>query len=113
MTYSVNGTREDGCTYDLPPTEFAITPEMAKSAGEFVIDGRNSPPTFYGFIHVTGAIVEVMQTCPDPYAYLTGPYSTGANAIFMQVAPDEGRTVEGDRVTGTSGDATFDFHETE
>ncbi len=113
MTYSVNGTRPDGCTYDLSPTEFSITPDMAESAGEFVIDARNSPPTFYGFVHVTGPIVEVMQTCPDPYAYLTGPYSTGANAIFMEVAPDEGRTVEGDRISGTSGAATFDFHRAE
>jgi hypothetical protein len=109
LTYSVSGTRQDGCTYDLPPTEITITPEMAKSAGEFVIDARNSPPTFYGFIFVTGPVVEVMQTCPEPYAYLTGPYSTGANAVFMDVSPDEGRTVVGDRIAGTSSDGAIEF----
>lgn len=109
MMYSVSGMRSDGCTYDLPPTEITITPEMADAAGEFVIDARNSPPTFYGFVHVTGPAVEVMQTCPDPYAYLTGPYSTRATGIFIDVSPDEDRTVVGDRISGTSSDGTRTF----
>lgn len=115
MTYSVHGTRPDGCTYDLPTTEIAITPEMAGSASEFVIDARTSPPTFYGFVHIQGPIVEVMQTCFDEYAYLTGPYSTRATAIFIDVLPDEGRTVVGDRISGTSsdGEGTFEISRSE
>ena len=109
MTFSVNGMRSDGCTYDLPPTSITITPEMAESAGEFVIDALNSPPTFYGFLHVSGPEVEVMQTCPEPYAYLTGPYSTRAQGIFIDVSVDENRPVVGDRIEGTSIDGTKTF----
>lgn len=82
---------------------------MAESSGEFVIDARNSPPTFYDFLHISGPEVEVMQTCPEPCAYLTGPYSTRAQGIFIDVSVDEKRTVLGERISGTSSDGTKTF----
>ncbi|MEX2548477.1 MAG: hypothetical protein WD830_11935 [Chloroflexota bacterium] len=61
----------------------------------------------------SGGIVEVMQTCSGDYAYLTGPYSTRARGIFINVYSDEARPVVGDRIFGTSlsayGDSTFDI----
>ena len=104
MTYAVSGTETapDGCKHDLAPVELAINPD--DSDANFVIDTRNSPPTFYGHAFIYGPAVEVMQTCYGEYAYLTGPYSTRANGIFMSVAPDERGTVENDRISGTEAD---------
>jgi len=111
MTFSVSGTDSEGCTFELSPVEIPITPDMAESAQGFTIDASGSPPTFRGFVHIVGPVVEVMQTCPEPYAYLTGPYSTSATGIFIDVGADEGRTVLGDRISGTSrdGSKTFDL----
>jgi hypothetical protein len=84
---------------------------MAESAQGFTIDASATPATFRGFVYVVGPVVEVMQTCPAPYEYLTGPYSTRASGIFIDVAADEGRPVISDRISGTSldGSKTFDI----
>jgi len=111
MTFSVSGTDSEGCTFELSPVEIPITPDMAESAQGFTIDASGSPPTFRGFVHIVGPVVEVMQTCPAPYEYLTGPYSTSATGIFIDVGSDEERAVIGDRISGTSldGSKTFDI----
>ncbi|HEY8134854.1 MAG TPA: hypothetical protein VIF08_02355, partial [Candidatus Limnocylindrales bacterium] len=111
MFFSVSGADSEGCTFELSPVEIPITPEMAESAQGFTIDASGATPTFRGFVHVVGPVVEVMQTCPAPYEYLTGPYSTSATGIFIDVSSDEGRAVIGDRISGTSldGSKTFDI----
>lgn len=111
MLFSVSGADSEGCTFELSPVEIAITPDMAESAQGFTIDASGTTPTFRGFVYVVGPVVEVMQTCPAPYEYLTGPYSTRASGIFIDVTADEGRPVIGDRISGTSldGSKTFDI----
>jgi hypothetical protein len=111
MSYSVHGTTPDGCTSTLAPVEVAITP--ANVSGGLRIDVSTSPPTFEGTVSVTGPEVEVMQTCVGEYAYLTGPYTTVARAVFIQVFFSDGRTVEGDAIHGANNTAidsrTFDI----
>jgi hypothetical protein len=111
MSFSVSGTDSGGCTFELSPVEIPITPDMAESAQGFTIDASGTPATFRGFVYIVGPEVEVMQTCPAPYEYLTGPYTTRASGIFIDVAADEGRAVIGDRISGTSldGSKTFDI----
>ena len=94
--------------------EIVITPEIAANEG-FYIRTSTSPPTFEGSVHVEDPIFEVMQTCYGEYAYLTGPYSTRAQAYFIHVFSDEARPVVGDRISGTSlyGDSTFDISRVE
>jgi hypothetical protein len=111
MFFSVSGTDSEGCAFELSTVEIPITPEMAESAQGFTINAGGTLPTFRGFVHIVGPEVEVMQTCPAPYEYLTGPYSTRAVGIFIDVGSDEERPVIGDRISGTSldGSKTFDI----
>lgn len=116
MTFSVHGTTPDGCTNSLSPVEVPITPEIAGSS-HFRIDTGSSPPTIDGSVHIQGPIVEVMQTCTGAYEYLTGPYSTRAQGIFIHVFSGEEPTVPvvDNRATGKSlyGDRTFDISRSE
>ena len=116
MIFSVHGTTPDGCTNTLSPVEVLITPEIAGSS-HFRIDTGSSPPTIDGSVHIQGPIVEVMQTCTGDYAYLTGPYSTRAQGIFIHVFSGEQPAVPivDNRATGKSlyGDRTFDISRVE
>jgi hypothetical protein len=110
MTLSQSGTTTDGsCTHAFGPTEFELDSENA--SGGFIIDTGTSPPTFSGSVNVTGPEIEVQKTCTGEYAYLTGPYSTRASAVFIQVFDDENWPVVDGRVSGVSlyGDRTFDI----
>lgn len=115
MTYSVNGTYSDGsCTQAGSAGQIVITPEIAATQG-FYIRNATSAPTFEGSVHVEGPIFEVMKTCYGEYAYLTGPYSTRAQGIFIHVFSDEARPVVNYRISGTSlyGDRNFDISRSE
>jgi hypothetical protein len=115
MSYSVHGTTPEGCTSTLAPVEVAITPDNV--SGGLRIDVSTSPPIFEGTVSVTGPEVEVMQTCVGEYAYLTGPYTTVARAVFIQVFFSDTRTVEGDAIRGSNNTAidsrTFDIRRVE
>lgn len=114
MYFSWSGSDSD-CTTALAPVEVPVTPE--NSSGGFRIDTGSSPPLFDGWVDIQGPEVEVMQTCTGEYAYLTGPFGTRAQAVFIQVYSGEEPLVPvvGDRVTGKSlyGDSTFDISRSE